>query len=393
MTISPFHARADPPTPDVDEEALWAATVREHEGQQEPPSAAPVRPHLRHRLLTLHQLADVPPVRPLVEGLLYRDTLAQLSGPPGSYKSFVSIGLACAVAAGVPWEGHRVPRAGHVVYVAPEGSNGLRVRILAWCESNRVPVEQVARHLHVLREPLGLGDRVDVSEAVEVARELDALLTVLDTRARCTLGLEENSATEQGTAIAAAERIQRASGGTVLGIHHSGRNGDAGRGSNAWDGAVWSDLRLKGAELRCQVHCEKHKDVPDGCDHHYRLVPHLVSREAMPRWTDEDGQPVNDAEWERGRSTLVAVQTGPTEVLDDDSASNQRVLDIARTSAGDEGLTRAQLVSLAVETGMARSTAYGAVPALVRRGALHNIGTESKPRYAVSGAYSTTKEA
>ncbi len=363
-------------------------TPSEPEGQQQ----QAVRPHLRERLLTLDQLADIPPVRPLVDGLLYRDTIAQLSGPPGSYKSFVSVGLACAVAAGVPFEGHRVPRAGHVVYVAPEGSNGLRARILAWCESNRVPVGQVSRHLHVLREPLGLGVSLDVSEAVEVAGELGALLTVLDTRARCTLGLEENSATEQGVAIAAAERIQRASGGTVLGVHHTGRNGDAGRGSNAWDGAVWSDLRLRGAELRCQVHCAKHKEVPDGCEHHYRLVPHLVSRAAMPRWTDEDGQPVSDAEWERGRSTLVAVQTGADEVLDDDSASNQRVLDIARTSAGAEGLSRAQLVSLATDAGIGRSTAYGAVPALVKRGALRNIGTESKARYVVSDSHSTLGE-
>lgn len=354
--------------------------------------AHPPRKHLRERLYTLDQLGAVPPVRPLVEGLLYRDTLAQLSGAPGSYKSFVSVGLACAVAAGVPFEGHRVPRAGHVVYVAPEGSNGLRARVLAWCESNRVPVVQVARHLHVLREPLALGDWVDVSQAVEVAGELRALLTVLDTRARCTLGLEENSATEQGRAIQAAEAIQRASSGTVLGVHHSGRSGDAGRGSNAWDGAVWSDLRLKGAELRCQMHCEKHKDVPDGCDHHFRLVPHLVSRQAMPRWFDEDGEPVSDDEWDRGRSTLVAVQTGGLEVPDDDSASNQKVLDIARTSAGDEGLTRTQLVSLAGEAGLARSTAYGAVPALVGRGALRNIGTETKPRYVASGSYATTQE-
>ena len=178
----------------------------------DPAEASPARRHLRDRLLSLDAFANLP-VRPLVDGLLYRDTLAQLAGPPGSYKSFVSVGMACAVAAGVVWEGHRVPEAGPVVYVAPEGGSGLRVRVLAWCEHNKVPVEQVARNLHVLREPLALADERDVQEAVEVAAEVGALLTVLDTRARCTAGLEENSATDQGHAIAAAERIQRASGG------------------------------------------------------------------------------------------------------------------------------------------------------------------------------------
>ena len=69
-------------------------------------------------------------------------------------------------------------------------------------------------------------------------------LLVLDTRARCTLGLEENSATEQGLAVDSADSIRAAAACTVWGIHHTGRNGSNPRGSTAWDGAVWSDLRL-----------------------------------------------------------------------------------------------------------------------------------------------------
>ncbi len=194
------------------------------------------RKHLRDRLLSLDGLADLPPVRPLIDGLLYKDTLAQLAGPPGSYKSFITVGMACAVAVGVNWEGHRVPEAGPVVYVAAEGASGLRVRILAWCEANKVPVERVARNLRVLREPLALADEQDVQEAVQVASESGALLTVLDTRARCTTGLEENSATEQGLAIAAAERIQRASGGAVSWCTTPDATASTGAGATAGTG-------------------------------------------------------------------------------------------------------------------------------------------------------------
>ena len=80
----------------------------------------PERPHripLRKRLLRLSDLATLPAVEPLVDGIIYRDTLAQLAGAPGSYKSFATVGLSVAVAAGENWEGHRVPRAGKVVYV------------------------------------------------------------------------------------------------------------------------------------------------------------------------------------------------------------------------------------------------------------------------------------
>lgn len=339
------------------------------------------RKHLRDRLLSLDGLASMPPVRPLVDGLLYRGTLAQLAGQPGSYKSFVTIGMALSVALGEAWEGHAVPEAGPVVYVAPEGASGLRVRILAWCHLSGVDPKRLEGQFFVLPEPVQLGNTIDVSQAVEVAAEMRALLLVLDTRARCTLGLSENDATEQGIAIDSAERIQRLSGATVLGVHHSGRGGDHGRGSNAWDGAVWSDLRLKGDDLRCHIHCEKHKDVPDGCDHHYRMVPVTVPESLMPGCTEEQ------------RSTLVAVQTGHLDDLAGDRRSDRTVLDIVRTTAGPDGLTAAMIAKFGEERGIGRSTAFQAVKALAARGAVRNIGSEKRARYIPTALAAVTEEA
>jgi len=337
------------------------------------------RRHLRDRLLSLDDLGALPPVRPLVDGLLYRNTLAQIAGPPGSYKSFLAVGMACSVALGLTWEGHRVPEGGPVVYVAPEGASGLRTRVLAWCESSGVDPAELAGRLYFLAEPIQLGSFVDVSQACDVARELGALLLVLDTRARCTLGLSENDATEQGRAINHAEAIQKAAGTTVLGVHHTGRGGDHGRGSNAWDGAVWSDLRLTGEDLRCRIHCEKHKDVPDGCDHHYRLVPHTVSQDLLPRLPDE-----LDVEWHGRRSTLVAVQNGVWKDDVDDRRSTRTVLDIVRKTAGDEGVTRAQIVQLCEEQSLSKSSAYEAVKALVAQAVLRNVGTPNRARYVLA---------
>ena len=341
---------------------------------------APTRTHLRDRLLTLDELGDLPPVRPLVDGLLYRNTLVQIAGQPGSYKSFITIGMACAVALGQSWEGHRVPEGGTVIYVAPEGASGMRTRVLAWCESNHVDPALLDGRLYFLPEPLQLGNVVDVSEACDVAREMNALLLVLDTRARCTLGLSENDATEQGVAIHHAEAIQAAAGTTVLGVHHSGRGGDHGRGSNAWDGAVWSDLRLTGDDLRCRIHCEKHKDVPDGCDHHFRLIPHTVAEERMPQLVDETPE-----EWENRRSTLVAVQIGHLDELAGDRRSSRVVLDIVRTLAGDDGLTTPQIAGFAEEHSLSRSSVYAAVKTLVNAAALRNIGTAARARYVPAG--------
>ncbi len=324
------------------------------------------------QLLSLSDLSSLPPVRPLVDGLLYRDTLAQLSGPPGSYKSFLALGMALAVALGMDWEGHRVPEGGPVVYVAAEGATGLRARVLAWCELTNVEPADLDGRIYFLPVPIQLGNTVDVVQAVDMVRAVGAILLVLDTRARCTLGLEENSATEQGKAVHNAEAIQRAAGCTVFPVHHAGRAGGAGRGSNSWDGAVWSDLRVTGEDLRAQITCAKHKDVPAGCVHHYRMVPHTVSSALMPGCTAEQ------------RSTLISVLAGDQDDLQSTPPSTRAVLDIIRTSDGIEGLTRPAIVALCKDHDISRSPAYAAVKVLVTAGSLRNIGTEDKPRYVAT---------
>lgn len=346
----------------------------------DPGPAAPAersRPHLREQLLTVTGLGSLPPVRPLVDGLLYRATLAQISGPPGSYKSFLTVALACSVAAGVPFEEHAVPDGGGpLVYVAAEGATGLRARVLAWCELNGVKPAELDGRLYVLPVPVQLGKVVDVAEAFEITEEIGARLLVLDTRARCTVGLEENSSTEQGKAIDAAELLVRRLGCTVLPVHHSGRGGGAGRGSNAWDGAVWSDLRVTGENLRATVGCSKHKDVPDGCEHEFRLVPHTVSEDLMPGCTEAQ------------RRTLVIIR-GDGRPVPVDHQTGRIVREIVRSGAGPEGFTRTQIVTMAEQQKCGRTQAYAAVKDLVTRGVLVNVSSTKRERFVISTAHAS----
>lgn len=325
-------------------------------------------PHLKDRLRSLDELRNLRPAEPLIEGLLYRNTLAQLAGPPGCYKSFVSIAMSCALASGKSFGEFAVPNQGTVVYVAAEGASGLAKRVLAWCEAWGVDVGLVQERLVFLDLPLQLGEEDDVEQAVQVVTELDADLLVLDTRARCIVGLEENSATQQGLAIDAADSIRDAAGCTVLGVHHSSRNGKAGRGSNAWDGAVWSDLRMEGGGLQATVHCEKHKDVPAGCEHHFALVPHTVSSELMPNT------------FEPYRSTLV-ISNAPAGLQMMRANSQRVVLNIIWNSAPPEGFTGNQVIELAKPSGVGKSSVYSALNVLVEEGFARNIGTSHRSRY------------
>ncbi|MCV7095392.1 AAA family ATPase [Mycobacterium kubicae] len=335
----------------------------------------PSRPTFRSQLLSVADLAVLPPVRPLVDGLLYQNTLAQLSGGPGTYKSFVAVDIACALASGQnSWEGHRIRDRTRVVYVAAEGATGLRARILAWCEHHGVDPGRVDGWLLILPMPIQLGAVVEVDDAVAMAREVGAGLLVIDTRARCTLALEENSATEQGVAVAAAERIRAAAGCTVWGIHHTGRNGSTPRGSTAWDGAVWSDLRLTAPDaFRVEIKVEKHKDAPSGKTFQYRLVPHTVSEALMPG-VDE-----------QFRKSLVVFSLADEKFTETLTGSCETLANLAEKSCGIEGLTRSQLVKLAVESGMNQATAYRAANTLINRSALVNIGTDKRPRYRYLG--------
>ena len=372
MSVVPYTGE-----PTYDEQPPTAAELAELEalasGTDRHPAEGAPPPSLRSQLLSLSDLSTLPPVRPLVEGLLYRDTLAQLSGPPGSYKSFLALGMACAVAAGEStWEGHRIPEGGPVVYVAAEGATGLRARVLGWCELTNVDPADLDGKLYFLPVPMQLGNLVDVGQAVELVRDVGAILLVLDTRARCTLGLEENSATEQGRAVHHAEAIQRAAGCTVFPVHHAGRAGGAGRGSNTWDGAVWSDLRVTGEDLRAQITCAKHKDVQAGCVHHFRMVQHTVSVDLMPGCTAEQ------------RSTLLATSANGAEVRSDAPPSGRAVLEVVRKTDGTEGLTRPDVVKLCDEAGIRKTAVYEAVKTLVNIGALRNIGTDTRPRYVAT---------
>ncbi|MGP3708767.1 AAA family ATPase [Gordonia paraffinivorans] len=355
-----------PIAPPANDEGVPPVEVETVSSADETPASGPRRVPLRERLLTVDQLATLAPPEPLIEGFLYRGTLAQLSATAGSYKTFLTIALSCALAAGENWEGYRVPKAEKVVYVAAEGASGLRARILAWCELSGVDPARLDGQLFVLPCPIQLGNVVDVSEAAELAREVGAGLMVLDTRAKCVLGLDENSATEQGKAIAAAEHILDAAGCAIFTVHHAGRSGSTPRGSTAWDGGVWSDLRMEGGDLLAKLVCHKHKDAASGCEHHFRAVPHTVSETLMP------GVP------ETARNTLVIVSSERETEGVCLTGSVRQVWDAVETAPTSAGMSPATIVEV---SGVSRATVYRALKTLQTRGFIKNAGTEKRPMF------------
>lgn len=169
----------------------------------------------------------------LVDGVLYRDTIAWLAGRPGRGKTLVALDIAGSVGTGTQWQGYRVS-AGRVLYVIAEGARGVRRRVRAWEHLARRPMTGV----DFLPHPVQAGDERAWSTLCRAAARQKYSMIVLDTQARVTVGLDENSGTDMGLYVERVEQLRVSSGACVLSLHHTPRNGDHVRGHTAIEGAA-----------------------------------------------------------------------------------------------------------------------------------------------------------
>jgi hypothetical protein len=180
------------------------------------------------------QLDSIPAPRYLVDRVLNANVLGLLSGKFGTYKSFVSVSLACSVATGVSWLGHDIIGQGAVVYVAAEGATGLKSRIESWEQAHLNDGQRVSDdRLIVVGGAVNLGLGGDVDAIIGLCAEVGPKLIVWDALHRCAPGVEENSSTEMGRIIHHLDQIREASGAAQLVNHHTGHAGARSRGSSA----------------------------------------------------------------------------------------------------------------------------------------------------------------
>ena len=228
-----------------------------------PPTRAQQR--RRFRLLSIRDLRALPAPEWLIPGVLVAGELAMCYGPPASYKSFVSLGMAMAVATGTPWMG-RPTKQGPVIYVAAEGAGGYTARVLAWAESAGMDSDETDRTpVHLVTEPVQLHRNDDVAGflAEVQAKGLRPALVVFDTLSRCFAGGDENSAQTVSTLVEAIDDMRRATGAAVLLVHHSRKDGSAERGSGAFLGAVHTMIRAQRGDGTLTIHCVKMKDAAE----------------------------------------------------------------------------------------------------------------------------------
>ncbi len=250
----------------------WLArhTVRKALERHPPPDvffAEPIAPGVaqtsRKLLASAGELiARNEPIEYQIDGVLERGVLGMVFGDPGGGKSYAMIDWACSIATGTPWTDRSVSN-GAVVYVAGEGFGGLNRRLRAWSQHRNVSLNEAP--LHVTQRAVNFGDAQALGELVgEITTLPDKpSLIVVDTLARATPGMDENSAKEVSAFIAACDRLRELFDCTVLIVHHSG-HGDKARakGSIALKGAVDFEARVAIGKQSgtLVIECTKMKD-------------------------------------------------------------------------------------------------------------------------------------
>lgn len=226
----------------------------------------------RASVLSGDEVLTIKPLRWLVPGWLPSDSIAAIYSEPGVGKSTYALTLALELASGGKWCGHKLEPV-TVLYVAAERATLTRDRLEAWTTYTG---QQIPRNFHALNDAPQLGDYAHTGEITQLIKELGAGVVIIDTYARTALGVDENSSRDTGrTMEALSEYVKATGGGSVVVVHHSGKDSARGlRGSTAFLGAVDLTVRLSTEDkergiVRASV--EKSNAAKEPLPEHYRF--------------------------------------------------------------------------------------------------------------------------
>ncbi len=242
-------------------------------------------------------IAQPAPLPWLIKKWVPEGCTGMIYGPSGVGKTFVALDMACCVATGREWLGHKV-KAGVVVYLAGEGNYGLRQRLASWCVRND---EYALDRLLVSNRPIDLDQPGADAEILRAVRELSTepvALIIVDTLNRHMAG-DENSAQQTRALINACGVVSAASGAAVMFVHHTGHGEGAQsreRGSSALRASMDVSINVCKDGDGLAVKCAKMKDAQEPEQINGKIESVDIG------WTDEDGAPSPGAVFAEGEA-------------------------------------------------------------------------------------------
>lgn len=304
------------------------------------------------------ELKNMPPIQFRVENLIPEGALVEIVGKSGDMKTFATLDIAFSVASDRTWHGRGV-KGGGVLYVAAEGKAGMGQRVTAWETARHATLDP--SYFRLITDAPQLLDDAQVDAVIATARQWHSDLIVLDTLAR-TMGGDENSTKDMNAYVAACNRIQRETGGTVAVVHHMGWNGERQRGSSALYAAMDAEITVTRDGDTVTLKVTKGKDFQDG--------------EEIPF-----------------KSRVVELENGGTSVVLDRAEGGmpaltgigKRIATILWDTFGESGATQSEWKAVCTDLKIAERSFYFGRTALVNGGYITDpAGKVRGHRYAVT---------
>jgi hypothetical protein len=255
---------------------------RDHEAEFETASAkaeeqAKTDPGALFEYLNVSQIKNMPDPEWLVSGLVIEQALGFIYGPPGCLKTFIALGMGLSFAVGMPdWWGRTIERQGAVVYISSEGQSDLKFRIQAWEQKNQVLSDDSPFYL--IRQTINFMKADDVGKLLATVQAISTIAGVkiaavfVDTVSRTLPGADENLQKDMTLFVAACDAVRLRFGATVIGVHHTSRNGNM-RGSTVFPGAgdFLVEVNREEGAMHGSIKATKIKAAEDGWEQHFKV--------------------------------------------------------------------------------------------------------------------------
>ncbi len=201
-----------------------------------------------------------------VRGVLPAVGLAVFFGPSTLGKRFLGFDLAAAIAGGWRWFDYRVT-ATPVVCATLEGEAGFKLRAQAW-EVHRG--QRLPDGLRMMLQPFRLTEPRDIADQAAVVPV--GAVVFLDILNRAAPTADENSSMDMGEILGAAKRLQAATGGLLVLVHHTGKDSTRGlHGHSSLFAAMHAAVDVSRDGDRREWKVSKSKDAQDGATHPFGL--------------------------------------------------------------------------------------------------------------------------
>jgi hypothetical protein len=240
--------------------------------------AATPSPHRKFEVKNGWEFANAPGIRWRISKVLPQQGVAVIYGPPSVGKSFLIIDLLMSIVRNMPY-GHDqyAVEGAPCCYVLAEGAAGVKQRLRAYQQVNRLTPDSPA--LHIISEAPNLFDSPDTQALIEAIVPTGAKVAVVDTLHSSMMGGDENSAKDMGIVLGHCRKLAAAIDGLVILVHHVGKDAERGeRGSSSIRGAMETmiELTMEDDGLRI-AKISKQKDGDSNIRWQFRLQSQIVA--------------------------------------------------------------------------------------------------------------------